>query len=129
MPEDAKEAVGHEVRAKRAKSGAISFDLLEVEAGKLLLFSGDEFSRISLARPDLERGTNSVPWIQLIYSHLACVISLRRAAIDVLRPHRERRATRMSFRRPQQGDLANHSIFRGAESARSLVYGTFSCMT
>jgi hypothetical protein len=33
MPEDAKEAVGHGVRAKRSKSGAISFDLLEVEAG------------------------------------------------------------------------------------------------
>jgi hypothetical protein len=32
MPEDAKEAVGHGVRAKRSKSGAISFDLLEVEA-------------------------------------------------------------------------------------------------
>ncbi len=27
MPEDAKEAVGHGVRAKRSKSGAISFDL------------------------------------------------------------------------------------------------------
>jgi predicted phage-related endonuclease len=33
MPEDAKEAFGHGVRAKRSKSGAISFDLLEVEAG------------------------------------------------------------------------------------------------
>ena len=33
MHEDAKEAVGHGVRAKRSKSGAISFDLLEVEAG------------------------------------------------------------------------------------------------
>ena len=32
MPEDAKEAVGHGVLAKRSKSGAISFDLLEVEA-------------------------------------------------------------------------------------------------
>jgi len=32
MPEDAKEAVGHGVRAKRSKSGAISFDLLAVEA-------------------------------------------------------------------------------------------------
>jgi hypothetical protein len=31
MPEDAKEAVGHGVRAKRSKSGAISFDLLNVE--------------------------------------------------------------------------------------------------
>ena len=31
MPEDAKEAVGHGVRAKRSKSGAISFDLLEVQ--------------------------------------------------------------------------------------------------
>jgi predicted phage-related endonuclease len=31
MPEDAKEAIGDGVRAKRSKSGAISFDLLEVE--------------------------------------------------------------------------------------------------
>jgi predicted phage-related endonuclease len=31
MPEDAKEAVGHGVRAKRSKSGAVSFDLLSVE--------------------------------------------------------------------------------------------------
>jgi hypothetical protein len=28
MPEDAKEAVGHGVRARRSKSGAVSFDLL-----------------------------------------------------------------------------------------------------
>ncbi len=33
MPEDAKEAIGHGVRAKRSKSGAISFDLLKAEAG------------------------------------------------------------------------------------------------
>ena len=32
MPEDAKEAIGHGIRAKRSKSGAISFDLIEVEA-------------------------------------------------------------------------------------------------
>src|SRR3982751_1965300 len=32
-PEDAKEAVGHGIRAKRSKSGAISFDLHETEAG------------------------------------------------------------------------------------------------
>ena len=31
MPEDAKEAIGHAVRAKRSKSGAVSFDLLSVE--------------------------------------------------------------------------------------------------
>jgi len=30
MPEDAKEALGHGVRAKRSKSGAVSFELLEV---------------------------------------------------------------------------------------------------
>ena len=30
MPEDAKEATGHGVRAKRSKSGAVSFDLLGV---------------------------------------------------------------------------------------------------
>ena len=32
MPEDAKEAIGHGVRAKRSKSGAVSFDLLTTEA-------------------------------------------------------------------------------------------------
>jgi predicted phage-related endonuclease len=32
IPEDAKEAVGHGVRAKRSKSGAVSFDVLETEA-------------------------------------------------------------------------------------------------
>jgi predicted phage-related endonuclease len=33
MPEDAKEAIGHGIRAKRSKSGAVSFDLLSVEGG------------------------------------------------------------------------------------------------
>src|SRR4029077_3433815 len=33
MPEDAKEARGHGIRAKRSKSGAISFDLVEMAAG------------------------------------------------------------------------------------------------
>jgi predicted phage-related endonuclease len=32
MPEDAKEASGHGIRAKRSKSGAVSFDLVELEA-------------------------------------------------------------------------------------------------
>jgi predicted phage-related endonuclease len=31
MPEDAKEAVGHGIRAKRSKSGAVSFDVLSME--------------------------------------------------------------------------------------------------
>jgi predicted phage-related endonuclease len=31
MPEDAKEAIGHGIRGKRSKSGAVSFDLLEAE--------------------------------------------------------------------------------------------------
>lgn len=31
IPEDAKEAIGNGVRAKRSKSGAVSFDLMEVE--------------------------------------------------------------------------------------------------
>jgi hypothetical protein len=30
MPEDAKEAIGHGLRARRSKSGAVSFDLLEL---------------------------------------------------------------------------------------------------
>jgi predicted phage-related endonuclease len=37
MPEDAKEAIGHGVRAKRSKSGAISFDLLEAENSRAAL--------------------------------------------------------------------------------------------
>ena len=37
MPEDAKEAIGHGIRAKRSKSGAISFDLLDVEASHAAL--------------------------------------------------------------------------------------------
>jgi predicted phage-related endonuclease len=32
MPEDAKEAVGHGIRAKRSKSGAVSFEVLNAEA-------------------------------------------------------------------------------------------------
>jgi YqaJ-like viral recombinase domain len=34
MPEDAKEAIGHGVRAKRSRSGAVSFDMLETEASR-----------------------------------------------------------------------------------------------
>jgi len=37
VPEDAKEAIGHGIRAKRSKSGAISFDLLEMEASDAAL--------------------------------------------------------------------------------------------
>ena len=33
VPEDAKEASGHGVRAKRSKSGAISFDAIKLEEG------------------------------------------------------------------------------------------------
>jgi predicted phage-related endonuclease len=32
VPEDAREAIGHGLRAKRSKSGAVSFDLLDMEA-------------------------------------------------------------------------------------------------
>ena len=32
VPEDAKEAIGHGLRAKRSKSGALSFELMEMEA-------------------------------------------------------------------------------------------------
>jgi predicted phage-related endonuclease len=37
MPEDAKEAIGHGVRAKRSRSGAISFDLIAQEPGHAAL--------------------------------------------------------------------------------------------
>ena len=35
MPEDAKQAIGHGVRAKRSKSGAISFDLSSARAAAM----------------------------------------------------------------------------------------------
>jgi hypothetical protein len=31
VPEDAKEAMGHGIRAKRSKSGAVTFDLVDME--------------------------------------------------------------------------------------------------
>ena len=34
MPEDAKEAIGHGIRGKRSKSGAVSFDLFETEVAR-----------------------------------------------------------------------------------------------
>jgi len=37
MPEDAKEALGHRVRAKRSKSGAVSIELMDMEAGHAAL--------------------------------------------------------------------------------------------
>jgi predicted phage-related endonuclease len=37
IPEDAREAIGHGVRAKRSKSGAISFDVLDTEAARATL--------------------------------------------------------------------------------------------
>jgi predicted phage-related endonuclease len=37
VPEDAKEASGYGVRAKRSKSGAVSFELLDMEAGHAAL--------------------------------------------------------------------------------------------
>jgi hypothetical protein len=37
VPEDAREAAGHGVRAKRSKSGAISFEVLKVETGHAAL--------------------------------------------------------------------------------------------
>jgi hypothetical protein len=37
MPEDTKEAIGHGLRARRSKSGAISFDLMDVEAANASL--------------------------------------------------------------------------------------------
>jgi predicted phage-related endonuclease len=37
MPEDAKEAIGHGIRAKRSKSGAVSFDVLSVDFNRAQL--------------------------------------------------------------------------------------------
>lgn len=34
IPEDAKEAIGHGVRAKRSKAAAVSFDLLAMEGNR-----------------------------------------------------------------------------------------------
>ena len=34
MPEDAKEAIGHGIRGKRSKAGAVSFETLETEVAR-----------------------------------------------------------------------------------------------
>ena len=34
MPDDAKEAIGHGIRGKRSKSGAVSFDMLTPPPGR-----------------------------------------------------------------------------------------------
>src|SRR5262249_50336111 len=34
VPEDAKEAIGHGIRARRSKAGAVSFDLLDTEGAR-----------------------------------------------------------------------------------------------
>jgi hypothetical protein len=36
VPEDAREAIGHGVRARRSKTGAVSFDVLETEAARAI---------------------------------------------------------------------------------------------
>ena len=53
MPEDAKEAIGHGIRAKRSKSGAVSFDLL----------SGSSADSSSTGGPSCSGAVNrSPPW-------------------------------------------------------------------
>src|SRR5206468_6559111 len=37
MPEDAKEAIGHGIRAKRSRTGAVSFDVLSLEVDRAQL--------------------------------------------------------------------------------------------
>jgi hypothetical protein len=50
MSEDAKEAIGHGVRAKRSKSGAVSLDLLPGKVGSLHLPAQSETKRRALRR-------------------------------------------------------------------------------
>jgi hypothetical protein len=38
MPEDAKEAIGHGIRANRSKSGAVSFDVQAAEVRHAVLY-------------------------------------------------------------------------------------------
>ena len=49
MPEDAKEASGHGVRAKRSKSGAVSFDLLDNEGEGPMQRSSETIGAIAAA--------------------------------------------------------------------------------
>ena len=49
MPEDAKEAMGHGMRAKRSKSGAVSFDILEMEARRPMHRSSESVAAIATA--------------------------------------------------------------------------------
>ncbi len=49
MPEDAKEAIGHGVRAKRSKSGAVSFDLLTPSRRRAMQRSSPSIAALATA--------------------------------------------------------------------------------
>ena len=49
MPEDAKEAIGHGIRAKRSKSGAVSFDLLTMARRRAMQRSSPSIAALATA--------------------------------------------------------------------------------
>ena len=63
VPEDAQQAIGHGVRAKRSKSGAISFDLLSAEGSHAAVQSFDRQPwRRLLPRPKANSSTRRSRW-------------------------------------------------------------------
>src|SRR5262249_38891739 len=63
MPEDAKEAIGHGVRAKRSKSGAVSFDLPEMKGSHSGLVRRLALSRRHWLRPKRSSSTQKNRWL------------------------------------------------------------------
>ena len=68
MPEDANEAMGHCVRTKRSKSGAVSFDLVEMEVSHASILTGRILSsgRTGSRSRRVARGANGLRWRRLV---------------------------------------------------------------
>ena len=61
IPEDAKEAIGHGLRAKRSKSGAVSFDLLSSIGGRMATMqrSSPSIARLAAALAKAQQELNN----------------------------------------------------------------------
>jgi acetyl-CoA C-acetyltransferase len=89
MPEDAKEAMGHCVRTKRSKSGAASFDLVEMEVSHASILTGRILSsgRTGSRSRRVARGANGLAGD---VSSLRLPASVQKLAITMTRHQTDR---------------------------------------
>ena len=99
MPEDAKEAIGHGIRAKRSKSGAVSFDVLSW-------------------RPAMQRSSESIG---------AIAAALAKAQAELTNPEKSLIATiRSPFPRESDRTFRYASLSSGLDIVRKALGSTRS---